>query len=1158
MESLHGVFDSFKLDELDQGWINQVYGSAFSNVENVPIDYLVFLESSEMMELLKDACNVVKSWISNNGDVPVEKDEVSWETLIAMNFEIQSLLSVLAYLMKNGQSFDASQDSRQSCLRATSLYFVLLTIPGSNAFQAFQPNLYEVALKSLELSQRLAPREKNTKRCNFNNSENSTNNVGSSDVVPNLSNSQSIALTRGLNAVVYDLVTMLKSTCTSMEIRLLETTIYYLVEITKLAEEAINPQRSKEATLNSLAYNAYVALEQICNPKYAAVPAISRIIAKYMLPQFLVSATNLSPKQVAMVRESTMYFFNNLLAIHGKEVQSALIILLQHIMMKCPDKVDGRQKQAAIIIRFFYICCNDESSLKECLKYLVHLCHHNKIYSRIFAQEIVGKFIMELSASRNHREEENSEILRQAKVEQILLACAMGRCFDVSSMVRGRAMATLAEYTDSVDRLPVRKIFQNQLNGQTRKFLSLEIIEDCMNNENLDALLPDTEETIAMLKDRLEDERALVRRSTLQVLCNGILISPELLDNLLPLIRQRCRDSILTVRRYAIRILTNLLEEFPDKAGLCEDWVDSVVPRVFDSEAKVQEEVLAALEKLTINRITAYNPNNPAIDLPWRILNEIAINKMGDHLTKACSVWLENNLVNDKKIAIIKSHIGMYNNMGAWLLLASISENKKLSGMQTYYTFYGRSLVDSDHSDVYLASLMLRVLHNSWSTFDDLTLQQISKDITNYLKTYRVKVPLIRHSLDILLDITKYLERINNETRTIEESEITRELVRLSETTITRVVESDLPESSKNLLFRAVCTLGHASFLSWSEISKDVRRILQRFLLEWNNLPHWVRDKNQLQGAAVTVLGQQSLINRDIAVEMTPIFGYLLCNKSENLHRQTVGDSQQASDTNFDKRRERLNYENMANGPVVRINAAKALADICSRFTALVEPYLTDMCISMKDPNPEVRQVILVLFIQLLVEDTIMIKEAFFFYILTMLADDDSTIRQMTVFLIKERLLAKNKNLITQQLLNGIYHFNDYERRSSVKKRRRRVDQSALSLTGNDNEKKRQTIYDFMLENLDSPGKLSVVVKLTKHILNPRSNDRLDVRSEKGISLIRDTLYIITSDHLQSNSRGIVNGCVLRYSRKLTKSLCKPSPIPARKLSPVCTTSIPN
>lgn len=1112
MDPLHAVFDAFQLDELDREWINQVYESSFSNMENVPMDYLIFLETPDMMELLKVTCSVVKTWISENRNILVnDRAEVSWETLIAMNLDIQGLLSVLAYLIKKGQSFDASQNSRQSCLRATSLYFVLLAIPGSNAFQAFQPGLYELALKTLELSKRLVPREKSHKRSNADEFEGSSDEEVDSVYEAILPRLETVTLAGGLNAIMYDLVKMLKSACISMEVRSLEITVYYLVEVTKLATEVINFQRDNKATLNSLAHNAYVALEQICNPKYMPVSAISRIIVKYTLPQFLVTSNNLPTKQGAMVRESTMYFFNNLLAVHGEEVLSALTILLQHTMIKCPERLDGRQKQAAIVIKLLYLCCNKEDSCKECLADLVRLCHHSKISCRIFAQEIVGKFFTELSVLRNHGDEDNLGILLRAKAEEILLACVMGRCVDVSSMVRGRAMATLAEYTNWSDRPLVQKIFRHGGDGETIEIPSLEIIEGCVNGENWDSLLPSTKETVAMLKDRLEDERALVRRSALQVLCNGVLIAPELLDDALPVIQRHCRDCVLTVRRYAILVLTKLLQTFPDKAWLCEDWVDSVVPRVFDSEAKVQDEVIESLEKLTIWRIAVYNSRNPGDDLPWRILNEIAIKKMGDHLTRACRVWLANGRVNENKISSIKTHIGTCNNLGAWLLLASMSENKKLSGIQTYYTSYGKSFIVPEDSNVYLTSLKLRVLYYSWPAFDDVTLQQISNDMTNYLKNYRLKVPLVRHCLDILLDITNHLQRINgNENPTINRSEITREIVRLSETTITRIVESELQETSENLLFRAVCTLGHASFSSWLEISKSVRRILQRFLLEWKSLPHWIVDKRELQGAAVTVLGQQSLINRDIAVEMTPIFGCLLCNKTQSPNLRKRNEYTGGMIIN--------DYENMANGSVVRINAANALADICSRFPVLVEPYLTDMCISMKDPNPEVRQVILVIFIQLLVEDIIKIKGAFFFHILTMLADDDSTIRQMTVFLIKERLLAKNKNLITQQLLNGLYHFNDYERRTSVTKRRRKVDRSALSLAGNENTEKRRTIYDFMLENLDSPGKLSVIVKLTKHVINPRSNDGLDIRSKKAVSLLRDTLYILTNDYLHVNS----------------------------------------
>ena len=330
-----------------------------------------------------------------------------------------------------------------------------------------------------------------------------------------------------------------------------------------------------------------------------------------------------------------------------------------------------------------------------------------------------------------------------------------------------------------------------------------------------------------------------------------------------------------------------------------------------------------------------------------------------------------------------------------------------------------------------------------------------------------------------------------------------RDLVKLSEPTITRVVESGLSDFDQVepgiLVFRATCTLGHASLLCSEKISTNTLRILQGFLLDWESFPASIKTTREIQGAAITVLGQQALRDRDIAKEMTPIFGKILRDASRSTKNRN---------------------DRIASGAAVTINAAKALGDISVRFTALVEPYLPDMCISMKNSNTQVRQVILVIFIQLLVEDFIKINGPFFFHILTMLSDNDTTIREMTVFLIKERLLAKNKSLITQQFVQSIFHFNDYHRRigASTNKKMGENERKALTLPGEKNAEKRRAIYDFMLQHVDAPGKLTILVTITRQILNVRNGAKRSEMGQGEAEVIRDAVYIVSSEYLQPAS----------------------------------------
>jgi hypothetical protein len=57
--------------------------------------------------------------------------------------------------MHRGQQFNAGAESRNLGLKATSLYFILLAIPGSSAFNIFHPVLFAKALETFKLALKL-------------------------------------------------------------------------------------------------------------------------------------------------------------------------------------------------------------------------------------------------------------------------------------------------------------------------------------------------------------------------------------------------------------------------------------------------------------------------------------------------------------------------------------------------------------------------------------------------------------------------------------------------------------------------------------------------------------------------------------------------------------------------------------------------------------------------------------------------------------------------------------------------------------------------------------------------------------------------------------------------------------------------------------------
>ncbi|KYN01400.1 PREDICTED: condensin-2 complex subunit D3-like [Cyphomyrmex costatus] len=1059
MESFR-VFHNFKLDILDESWIKSVWDAEFVIYDEPSNECLDYLESDDVRRLLQESRLELEAWLAANecGGSP----EFSWQALMMLNINVRGLLAMLGYIMKTGQQ-ETNKDSIQACLEATSLYLMFLTIPGSSAFRVYHPNLYQRAIDTLKISKSLFSIKSNKEEDD------------ELSLYSSLLHSEKLKLTRGLNRIISNLITMLKSFRFKEDAESLDVTIRILLNITRLEMYVKSHYNSG---ITSLSQNAFAALQELCNSNHGTVALTIMLIAQYMLPD--LSFHHAQPKSITIVHEAAVYFLKNLLTIHEQETVQGIVTLIHQLMVNCPERSEGRQRQAVVIIKLLNIC--KEDIILDIFRDIILFSHNNKSSYRLFAQEIVGMLLTESFLTNDNL---NKNI--KMKIRRILIAIVLSRCMDRSALVRGRAMATLALFSDcnnEADRVVLQSIFKVSVSNKT--FPMLEDLEEALLKD-VD-LLPGSAALIAMLLDRINDERALVRRNALKISRNLAIMFPSLVSKMLQVISDRCRDSTLTVRQFAVHILSEILQEFPHNSSLLDEWIQAVVPQIFDIEARVQGKVLECLEDVLINRITNatnYIPN-AANSLPWRILNRLSNLRMRKHLSKACSLWVKNGVISESMISNLQSHVGTDNTIGAWILLAALSENMKIPNIRKYITDYKEIIRKND----FHASLVLHVLRHAWSVLDHDCLEDLYQHLHKSICQFEINFNLISICLDILNSILRYLHA-DQSSHAIESDMV--KLMKLSETEIQDLLRENRNCTQDTVKIRAVFTLGHASLFCTNKISSSTLRIFERLLLQWESLPDTVKEMKDLQASAVILLCQQALRDCKVAREVTPILG--------NVMRQGTNSNSLIKTS-------------------VKINAAKALADICVRFTALVEPYLPDLCISMKDPNPAVREAIVVIFIQLLLEDFIKLKGPFFFHILTMLSDTNSMIRELTTFLVEERLLMKNKTLISQQFLDSIYHYNNYHSRNAYTGHRM-LDQEMklLTLPGRANEKKRNVIYEFMLEHLDMSAKFELVTKLTKHIFREVCDgNSIDVTIEEGACVLKDALFILNNNRLQLSS----------------------------------------
>ncbi|XP_015111458.1 condensin-2 complex subunit D3 [Diachasma alloeum] len=1079
MEGLK-VFAALHLDKLPAPWVTAMWEGQFLVFEAIPEDYVPQVESAggDLDAILGDVIKHVKRSLGGKkradpGD-PQESGS-SWQTLTSARVEPRPLLALLGSLIKTGQDRDYDEDARQSCLLGTRLYLTLLAVPGSSVYEVFHENLFQLALDTFKLAEGLIAPVKRSR---------APQDLGDlyeeEDSLPALSNAQKQNLTRSLNTIMYETIVFLGEFSLLDLPRSLEAVVAALVDVTKLGGDSNvqTPRKnaSPPATLGTLTHNAYVALTAACHPRHGPIPITIKLIIKKVLVFMTQNCYNdLNAKLLATVRKTTIHFLSSLVEPHQEAVEAGILILMNQIMIHCSKIAEDRRKEVSMIIDLLRILRTRKSRDDICGDFL-RCSHNSKITWRIFAQEILNKYL-KMSDDLGSVEGRN--------LRKILLGTVLCHCNDVSSLVRAKCVSTLSEYTEDPENLFVRDLFTRREEGGDIPVF--EELEEAMANlsEDLD-ILPEADAMISMLTERVEDERAAVRISAIQILHNFVKVNEHILTRIIDIISEHCRDPTMTVRIRAIQVLTSLFQSFPRHESFCTTWVKSVVPQVFDVEVNVQVEALKALESLTLKRIS---PPGENVELPWRVLNELTRNKMRKHLAKACDAWTESGSLTNSILKSIKSQIGSEYNIEAWIFLSAVSESQVLEDMQQHF----RGYEDLFEADDFLEPVF-EVLRSCCLTFEQNFLEKMLRVFLRHLQEFRIHERLISISLDIVHQVSDFLKPTGEGFVRPFEDEMT-DLLEASEMIISSIIHH---ETSGTTCIRAIYTLGYTSLLCPKEVSLSVLRILQGLLVSPETIPTWFTSPKRLQACAIVALGQQSMRKEAIAHEMMTIFAQLLCTRSS---------------------------DDASEDAAIRVNAAKALADVATRFTSLVEPHLPDICVSMKDGNPIVREAIVVIFIQLLVEDYIKVKGTFFFHILTMLADPEKTIREMTVFLIKERLLMKNKELISQQFLEAIYHYNDFETNNKFCKRTLRDHEKvALVLSGGDNAANRRLIYDFMLENLDVAGKSKLHQVLTTQIFNNFLSGNFKVTKGQALCVLRDALYVVSSVHLQVGGGGRSQG----------------------------------
>lgn len=335
------------------------------------------------------------------------------------------------------QRYDARENDRDLGTRAASLYFLILSIPGSTAFRFFHPVLYLKALDILRLSTKLRVGLSSPKKIRGGPARGSIQRGRSLSQDDHLKadiddddEAESVMLTpveaqrliRTLNILLNDFLRLTERFSLKRSSECLDESISILIEVSR--SETHNAQAifiglHSPSTVTALAYNAYVAIQSFCNPIHGKIDKTVVLIMKHILHNILMTArgtSDLSPRSLGIIRDHSQIFVKYLLTQVREDAHEGVYILIQHLCIRVPDRAEFRQKTAQSVVEILrYLPVKVYIRL---MKWFFKFAHNEKAGHRLFMLEVISKMLGE-----EERQVDGGSEKEQEKEQQQRLAC---------------------------------------------------------------------------------------------------------------------------------------------------------------------------------------------------------------------------------------------------------------------------------------------------------------------------------------------------------------------------------------------------------------------------------------------------------------------------------------------------------------------------------------------------------------------------------------------------------------------------------------------------------------------------------------------------------------------------------------------------------------
>uniref|UniRef100_UPI00398E4DCE condensin-2 complex subunit D3 n=1 Tax=Pristiophorus japonicus TaxID=55135 RepID=UPI00398E4DCE len=1162
IQLLQGL-ELLKVGHVSAVWVDAIWEADFTEAE--PLDSRLEEEITENgLETFSQLYDSLFTFTDK--DQQTEAVGGIWTLFAENNISHNALVAVLYHFIQMVQNKKASVIQREYALHAAGLYFLLLEIPGSVANRIFHPVLFDKCLDTIKKSWPAA--EEGNRKRKKDTQVKSSQGVGkgrkrakpvrqkvNEDIFEEEEDEEDadvyfsthdlchirdyiFSLLKNLLRLLPKFFLKDKPDCAHHCLQLFTELTNFETAIGRLEfSGSTNIERMK--TLPEL---AYYGLKLLCSPIHGDVNKTLRWLFQRLLNPILLVGGESGSKSIVLLgvgqkvinaRDQAIGFVSYIVDEVKETALPVLRILLQHICTKVPDKVEYRTHGAQALVKLLTkLPCVDFVAF---LDWLHKYSQNSKVSYRNFALDVIMA-LLELPERRPDSSippEHQKYLNHRYWIQGVIL----GRCSDKAPTVRSRALSCFAQCLESNVSTAVESVqelllgiegwtmFHGQSDGElnmpgnsvgmdgeaTNNHLktigALKTIEVTDRGDSIDS---DVKEIMTMLRLRAGDERTIVRKSAIQVFVsllkhNILLCTEEDLSTL----QDRCRDPAPSVRKQALQSITELVLAQSNNPVLQKAWVNGVIPVVIDSETTIQEKALECLNQVIIQQIKDYrqfSDEDKYQRLAWDILAFLAVEnqELCRYLNKAFLLWSRQNKFNSTFIKALISHTETEHAPAAWMLLSKVAgSSPKLD--------YAKIIVSWD--DVYRSknidnstSHILCVIGHIAQHLSEAMRIKLIDEVQNWINVFCSPPEIISPAVETLYKLCHAQCETPEETQVLLDR-VCGKLILTCESYISNIVlgEGAAECMDENMLVKYLFTLGEVAQLCPTKVEKRIFLLVQSFLAAPSSLAPAVAldGGNPPASQPLSQFSGPAAVPSVIRAHAFFTLGKL-CLQHEDLAKKCIAALA----------RELEVCENVA----VRNNVIIIMCDLCMRYTSMVDRYIPNIAVCLKDDDPFIRKQTLVMLTNLLQEEFIKWKGSLFFRFVSVLVDSDESIRRFAEFCLVYLLLKRHPVMFSQHFIECILHFNGYEKHEQYNKFSQTDREKKLfSLKGNKNKEKRMTIYKFLLEHFTDEQRFNITNKIAHNILACFVDGVLPLDMEAN-ELLSDTFVVMSCKEIKLSS----------------------------------------